>query len=305
MNIKNYFTDKQGELGLVLCGGGGKGAYQIGVWKYLRKYHLDKKITGISGVSIGSINSLLFAQNDFEKAVAAWQNATQENFTMPNETIAAEEEISRASKFVQKIKAVNNDFLGTTAKYSQVGIENMIVENIYKKDDIFGRLKYAYVTTCRIDAAATFENDYHLPLVKEVLNLKGKSFYEIKEYCLASSAVPFAYPPRKIGIYSYYDGGALDNIPVKPLVDAGYREIIVVHLRTADDKTEIKRHETSFEGIDFDKVKIHEIFPSDAGVLGDTMEISPRKTKWRIEMGFEDAAEQLPVERVFGGYRII
>lgn len=305
MNIKDYFLNKQGEIGLVLCGGGGKGAYQIGVWKYLRKYHLDKKITGISGASIGSINALLFAQNDYDKAVEAWENATQEDFTVPNDVFSSDEDESKKPKFVDIIRAVNNDFLGTTAKYSQKGIEKLITENIYKKDGLFDRMKYAYLTTCRINAAATFENDYHLPLVKEVVSLKGKSFYEIKEYCLASSAVPFAYPPKKIGIYSYYDGGALDNMPVKPLVDSGYKEIIIVHLRTIDDKTEIKRHETSFEGIDTSKLKIHEIYPSDAGVLGDTMEVSKEKTKWRMLMGYDDAVKTLKVEPVLGGYRLL
>ena len=29
-------------IGLVFSGGGGKGAYQIGVWKYLREQGLDK-----------------------------------------------------------------------------------------------------------------------------------------------------------------------------------------------------------------------------------------------------------------------
>lgn len=299
MGVKEYFKNRQGEIGLVLCGGGGKGAYQIGVFKYLKKYHLDRKITGLSGVSIGAINSLLFAQNDYEKAVLAWENATQEDFTVPNnEAVNSDEKPS----FVEKLKAVNNDFLGTTAKYSQSGIEKMISENIYKKDGLFDRLKYVFFTACRIDASATFDTEYHLPLVKEVISMKGKSFFEIKEYCLASAAVPFAYPPRKIGVFSYYDGGALDNMPIKPLYDAGYKEIIIVHLRTRDDKTEIKRHSSSFEGIDTSKIKVHEIFPSDAGVLGDTMEVSPEKTKWRMLMGYEDAKEQVKVSPCLGGY---
>ena len=37
------------KIGLVLAGGGGKGAYHIGVWRALRQYGIDKNISSISG----------------------------------------------------------------------------------------------------------------------------------------------------------------------------------------------------------------------------------------------------------------
>ena len=47
------------ETGLVLAGGGGKGAYEVGVWKALNEYGFAKKITTISGTSVGGLNSAL------------------------------------------------------------------------------------------------------------------------------------------------------------------------------------------------------------------------------------------------------
>ncbi len=44
-------------IGLVLAGGGGKGAYQIGVWKYLHEVGLDRNITAVSGTSVQSLLS--------------------------------------------------------------------------------------------------------------------------------------------------------------------------------------------------------------------------------------------------------
>ena len=44
------------KLGLVLGGGGGLGSYQIGVWKALREYEVDKMIKAISGTSVGVLN---------------------------------------------------------------------------------------------------------------------------------------------------------------------------------------------------------------------------------------------------------
>ena len=42
------------EYGLVLAGGGVRGAYQIGVWKALKE--LKIKVSAVSGVSIGAVN---------------------------------------------------------------------------------------------------------------------------------------------------------------------------------------------------------------------------------------------------------
>ena len=52
------------KYGIVFCGGGAKGAYQIGAWKRLRELGMDKEIIGVSGASIGAMNSMLFAQGD-------------------------------------------------------------------------------------------------------------------------------------------------------------------------------------------------------------------------------------------------
>ena len=56
--------------GLVLSGGGGKGAYQIGVWKALRKMHY--KIDIVTGTSVGCLNALLITQNSKFLAPFIW-----------------------------------------------------------------------------------------------------------------------------------------------------------------------------------------------------------------------------------------
>ena len=48
-------------LGLVLSGGGAKGAYEVGVWTALVESGLAKDIRAISGTSVGAINAALFA----------------------------------------------------------------------------------------------------------------------------------------------------------------------------------------------------------------------------------------------------
>ncbi|MEG2720791.1 MAG: patatin-like phospholipase family protein, partial [Oscillospiraceae bacterium] len=60
------------EYGLVLAGGGAKGAYQIGAWKALREMGIT--FSAITGVSIGAINGALIASGDFDKALELWSN---------------------------------------------------------------------------------------------------------------------------------------------------------------------------------------------------------------------------------------
>lgn len=59
-------------VGLVLCGGGFKGAYQIGVWKALREIGFQK-FDVIAGSSVGALNAVLVANGDVEAAERVWQ----------------------------------------------------------------------------------------------------------------------------------------------------------------------------------------------------------------------------------------
>ena len=52
---------------VVLSGGGSRGAYQVGVWKALRKLHYRYKI--VTGTSVGALNGTLMVQNDYFKTM--------------------------------------------------------------------------------------------------------------------------------------------------------------------------------------------------------------------------------------------
>nr|WP_279221409.1 patatin-like phospholipase family protein [Clostridium sp. AM45-5] len=66
--------DLEKEYGIVLEGGGARGAYQIGVWKALREAGV--KIRGVAGTSVGALNGALICMDDLEKAEEIWGNMT-------------------------------------------------------------------------------------------------------------------------------------------------------------------------------------------------------------------------------------
>ena len=72
------------EYGLVLSGGGAKGAFEIGVWRWLERTGLIRKITGISGTSVGALNSVLFACTTLEEAEEIWRSVQQDDLTHIN-----------------------------------------------------------------------------------------------------------------------------------------------------------------------------------------------------------------------------
>ncbi|HEX7136399.1 MAG TPA: patatin-like phospholipase family protein, partial [Vicinamibacterales bacterium] len=60
-------------VGVVLSGGGFKGAYQIGVWLALRRLGANP-FTTIAGTSVGALNALLIANDDPRGAIRLWKN---------------------------------------------------------------------------------------------------------------------------------------------------------------------------------------------------------------------------------------
>ena len=63
----------RGKLGLVLGGGGAKGAYQVGCWKALRACGVTQ-FSAVAGTSVGALNAVLVAQGDYDKAESIWHN---------------------------------------------------------------------------------------------------------------------------------------------------------------------------------------------------------------------------------------
>jgi predicted acylesterase/phospholipase RssA len=63
---------RQQRIGLLLCGGGAKGAYQIGCWKALREAGLDR-FAAIAGSSVGAMNAVLVGSGRYEKGDETWR----------------------------------------------------------------------------------------------------------------------------------------------------------------------------------------------------------------------------------------
>ena len=62
-----------------------KGAYEIGVWKYLHETGLDQYVRAVSGTSVGALNAALFVGSSYEVAENLWLNISQDKILSPKE----------------------------------------------------------------------------------------------------------------------------------------------------------------------------------------------------------------------------
>lgn len=263
-----------GKLGLALAGGGARGAYQIGAWKALIELGLDKQIDAYSGASVGSLNAVLFAMDDYKNAEEVW-------LSLQKDTLFSHEEPILKRIFKEKFSILEKGI------YNTEKLEELMDEHI-KFDKITG--KELYISTTRVGEGHgtffdLFKTNYQHFFKKnsqiDYIDARTLKEPEFKKIVLASCAIPVAFRPITVNKQTYYDGGILENAPVKPLVEAGCTQIIVLDLFRFDFQR--KKH---IEGVEI--INIHPKH-SLRGVLDFKNEYIQR----RFKMGYEDALNSL------------
>ncbi|ABX42548.1 patatin-like phospholipase family protein [Lachnoclostridium phytofermentans] len=276
---------KEPRIGLVLAGGGAKGAYEAGVFKTLWELNLIDNIKVISGTSIGSVNALLFAMNDFKVVKNSWSNLSYSRFLLNEEKFRKEYVpilIKRARHGYEENPIVHDLDTRDIGLISQKGVEDFLKE--YVDVEIIKRSK-------RDLFACAYNIDKGKPEYFLLNELKEE---ELIDVVLASCAIPYLFPPRNIRGCRYADGGIhaieypnnnIDNVPIHPLQDYQLDFAFVVHL--SDKKKE--------EGVEFEKlkqVKMIHIYPSKPleriGGTG-TILLEQKRLEENVELGYRDS----------------
>ena len=270
-------------IGLVLAGGGGKGAYQIGVWKALKEYGIADRISGVSGTSVGALNALLFANGDLDVAERIWSSITQKDIlTFDAKAAVKLMPLVFGGGFLPFSIGINIAItrMLKNGVFSPEGIEQLILRNID-----FQRI--AKLAMPVFAGAFALAGKRCKPGIR-YLRMDGKDADTVKRIAMASSALPAIFPRQEIDRVSYMDGGVADNVPVKPLYDMGYRKIIVCHL---DD--DIKTGKLQKE---YPDAELLEIVPQadQGGVISGLLDFTAEGAKRRMEQGYADMLRLLP-----------
>lgn len=280
------------DIGLVLSGGGGKGPYEIGVWKYLHEVGLESRIGAVSGTSIGAFNAALFVAGDVDVVENMWRNISPSDVLTPKKITPAS--LVSWSTFAAPLLAVPLlDPLAVVSTVTLFSLANASTNMFTKQGAVFTQKGIQEKIHIGVDADKLRNADIPcyatclklgVPPKAERFDLRKYSFDDVVTILLASEAIPGAFEPVSFNGGKYCDGGFTkygDNVPVKPVYDAGMRKIIVVHL-SDDDPTDKSLYPDA---------QVYDLFPSkDLGnIIKGTMDFSGESAAKRIDLGYSDA----------------
>ena len=269
------------KIGLVLAGGGGQGAYELGVWKALDELKLTKYITVFSGTSIGAFNSVLFAMNDMKKADELWEEVTMDKLV----PISKSELIKRGiglyigGKNLQLAKKFLNYKLEHGAIANDGAIE--VVEKYLDFNKIKENNKICYAACTKLSdfSAKYFKiNDFDEETGKKIV--------------LASASLPLIYDCTEVLGEKYIDGGIADNIPIQPVYGENCNIIIVVLLSK----------EAQVDRTLYPNSKLIVISPEnlDENTITGILNLNTDAKRMRIIEGYNDTINKLePIKELF------
>ena len=252
------------EYGLVLEGGGAKGAYQIGAWKALKEAGV--KIKGVSGTSVGALNGALICMDDLERAENLWANISY------SQIINVDDELMGRLFDKSQMKP---EFLRETLKeiFRMLGeggmditpLRRLIEENI--DEDLIRKSPVEF-----------YSCTYSLTDRKE-LNVDMKTVPEgqMKDMLLASAYLP-GFKNEKLHGKTYVDGGATNVLPMDVLLEHGYQDLILLRIFGVGREKKVSIPE---------RVSVTEIAPR--GNLGNTLQFDAGKSRKNMRLGYYDA----------------
>lgn len=253
------------EYGLVLDGGGARGAYQIGAWKALKEAGV--KISAVAGTSVGALNGALICMDDLEKAEKIW---SEMEFSR---VMSVDDDWMR--QFFQGEQKLG-DILAELGRVFRDGgvdaapLRKLIHENV-DEEKIRGCGKEFFIVT------------FSLTDMKELeLSVSDIPEGRLKDFLLASAyLVGFKNEPMEDG-KRYIDGGIFNNVPADVLVEKGYTDLIEIRIYGPGREPRVSLPEDG---------EMYQIGPRVK--LGSIIEFDRERSRQNMKIGYYDAKRML------------
>ncbi|MBF0232506.1 MAG: patatin-like phospholipase family protein [Desulfamplus sp.] len=183
---------------LILSGGGSRGSFQVGVWKYLQEINWSPDM--ICGTSVGAINAVAIGCGlTVEQLSDIWTKSGRRE--------------------IYSLKLL--DFVANIVLKKQLVplMDTTPFKDMLQSLVDLGRLKKS---TIEIIISAV---NLHTA-IPEFFNQNEITI----DHIMASGAMPIIFPSQMIDGVPYWDGGIMADIPLLPALARGMDEIIVVPL---------------------------------------------------------------------------
>ncbi len=244
------------KIGLVLEGGGARGAYHLGAYKALRE--IGYRFNGIAGTSIGAINGALIVQGDWKKAYELWSNSSNSLLYGIDET---------AFSNIENVTNVIIDIIKSK------GIQTYNMKHLF-----FSLINEKRLRKAKMDLGiVTFNLDKFKSVELFVDQIPAG---EIANYFMASANFPL-FQREENSSGRFVDGGVVNNLPLNMLPSRGYRELIAIRTY-AIGRT---------QHYDNPSVKITTIKPSKK--LGSLLDFNKERAIENLNLGYFDTYKQI------------
>ena len=264
--------DLSKEYGLVLEGGGARGAYQVGAWKAL--WEAGVKIKGMAGTSVGALNGALICMDDFDKARQIWETISYSRVMDVDDQLMDQLMSFRLKSL--PVVSLSEVIAGAKRILKDRGFDiaplRSLIEEVVDEDSIRSSSRELYVVTYSLSDRQ--------PLV---VNVKEAPEGEIADMLMASAYL-IGFRREKLGGKYYMDGGGINNVPADVLIEKGYKDIIILRIYGYGVDTERKLEVP-------EDVSLYHVAPRQE--LGGMLEFDRKRARRNMLLGYFDAQRML------------
>jgi NTE family protein len=234
-----------GGLGIVMSGGGARGAYEVGVLSYIYEELAKRegrvpRFDVVSGTSVGAVHCT---------ALAATAHEPVEGMRRL-ETVWLRQSLSDILRFnLRQATNLYRVWLGGSAPAGifdprpfarMIGREipwRQLVRNLKA-----GRLRALTVSATNVRTGRStlyVDRAKGMPLPLGSRRIEVQPTHILPQHVLASAAMPIVFPPVRIGNDHFCDGGLRLNTPTAPAIQLGVDRLFVVGVTTPMRKSRI------------------------------------------------------------------
>jgi len=250
------------EFGLVLEGGGAKGAYEIGACKALEEMGMN--ITAVTGTSVGALNGAMVAQHEIEKAYQLWYNIH------PSQVMNIEAEVLDKLARLEIRPSDIRYYLKILGEIiTEGGIDVSPLQKLIKKYVNEEKLRNSDIIFGMVTVSFTDRKALEL-FIEDIPD------GQIADYLFASANFPL-FRSAKIGDKVYLDGGIYDNLPIRMLINRGYTSLIIVQVGGLGRKRKVNLNHLNVINIETKEY------------LGGPLSFNADKARHNLKLGYYDA----------------
>ena len=235
------------KLGLVLPGGGARGAYQVGVLKAFLEISQKKSQSPfkiISGTSAGAINAAFLASEAhmFDHSVASlldvWSNFTS------NKVYKTDPVTMLKSSLHWFFTIISGGFLipNPTSLLDNQPLKNLLKETI-RFSDIQNNIQSSIIESLAVTSASymsrkscTFFQSNSNTNDWQKTHREGKTSQINLNHLMASVALPLIFPAVRIGDEYFGDGAMRQATPLSPAIRLGAEKLMIISIKESDDR---------------------------------------------------------------------